>query len=90
MVTSLVEIWSSVTLIGIDSGPERLRATQLPEAVPAGRGLREQRGFRPPIGHEIPGLSTRVTRWVTLRVTSVRIMGGTEGRSSWRCKGGTR
>jgi len=32
---------------GIDSGPERLRATQLPEAVPAGRGLREQRVFRP-------------------------------------------
>lgn len=25
----------------------RLRATQLPEAVPAGRGLRERRGFRP-------------------------------------------
>ena len=32
---------------GIDSGQERLRATQLPEAVPAGRGEREQRGFRP-------------------------------------------
>jgi len=31
---------------GIGSGPERLRATQLPEAVPAGRGLGEERDFR--------------------------------------------
>jgi hypothetical protein len=75
---------------GIDSGPERLRATQLPEAVPAGRGLRGQRGLRPADRERNTGISTRVTRRVTFRVTSVRIMVGTEGRSSLRCKGGTR
>ena len=61
MVTSPVEIWSSVTLIPPASRPGRLRATQLPEAVPAGRGLREQRGFRPADRERIPGTSTRVT-----------------------------
>jgi hypothetical protein len=92
MVTSPVEIWSRVTLIPPASKVARdgFGPRQLPEAVPAGRGLREQGRFRPADRDKIPGTSTRVTCRVTFRVTSARIMGGTEGRSSWCCKGGTR
>ena len=92
MVTSPAEIWSSVTLIPPASkaarngfGPRNCPKPSLLGAVYVSSAASGR-----PIGNEIPGISTRVTCRVTFRVTSVRIMGGTEGRSSWRCKGGTR
>jgi len=93
MVTSPVEIWSSVTLIPPASkaasrngfGPHNCPKPFLLGAVYVSSATS---GW--PIGNEIPGTSTRVTCRVTFRVTSVRIMGGTEGRSSWCRKGGTR
>ena len=85
-------IWSGVTLIppALTVARNGFGPRNCPKPSPLGAVYVSSAASGRPTGNEIPGISTRVTGWVTFRVTSVRIMGGTEGRSSWRCKGGTR